>query len=226
MPLFYVIFHFQETPGEELPPPGYTKDYSSIPGEGETAASSGGRLERIFALENDGEKFFGALGGVGSAMKEHFSVLSPDDVSGGLKAAASSFYEKSRTHGLASQAALQTVDVKNGWGPFTETANTPEVRAVAFKAPAAAAFFVLASMVYLLFGVVFCAAKYGPTAYSKLSEVAGNANERAIIPLKAKMRPLLANAKGRIEQALEDRKMAYQGVSAINEAAPESEAEI
>jgi len=159
-------------------------------------------------------------------MKEHFSELSPDDVSGGLKAVATSFYEKGRAHGLASQAALQTVDIKNGWGPFTETANTPEVRAVAFKVPAAVAFFVLASVVYVLFGVIFCAAKYGPTAYAKLSEVAGNANERAIIPLKAKVRPLLANAKGKIEKALEDRKMAYQGASAIHEAVPESEAEI
>jgi hypothetical protein len=216
----------QGTPGEDLPPPGYTKEYSSIPEPGEGAAGVGGRIQRIFALENDGEKFFGALGGVGTVVAEKFSTLSSEDVSGGLKATAASFFEKGRAHGAAVQAALQTVDFKNGWGPFTETANTPEVRAVALKAPAAAAFFVLAALVYVLFGVIFCAAKYGPTAYVKLSEAAADVNERALVPLKAKVRPLLATAKEKIEKAIEDRKMAYQGAAAISDVQPETEAEI
>ena len=101
----------------------------------------GGTIQRIFALENDGEKFSAALRGVGSAAAEQFSALSAEDVSGGLKAAAASFYEKGRAHGAAAKEALATVDTKNGWAPFAATANTPEVRAVLRKAPAAVAFF-------------------------------------------------------------------------------------
>jgi hypothetical protein len=169
-------------------------------------------LSQVLITENDGSKFAEVIRAMGSQASE----LSAEDVAGGLKSSASLLAEKglSNLRFVADQASK--VDVKNGWTSFADSIKTEDSRSAFLKAPAGAAFCLAAGVLYLLFGVMMFTAKYGPTvarqasagfqkASAALIEGSQAVNERAIVPLKQKLRPIIADAKVKIDQAIAER---------------------
>ena len=149
-------------------------------------------------------------------------ALSVDDISGGLKESSKFFSDKGKAYLGEGKEAAKKVDVKNGWAPFVESIKTDESKNMVVKIPSGAAFMICAVVLYAIFGVFFCATKYGPSTYDKVKEKVSQVNETAIVPLKAKLRPLISDAKAKIEQAINERKAAYQASAA---ASPAAEAE-
>jgi len=150
----------------------------------------------MLAIDNDGTKFFGALGNMGSEAL----TLSADDVAGGLKESAKYFADKGKANWAFVKDAAGKVEVKSGWAPFAETASTEESRAAVLKVPAGLAFVAAAALLYVCFGVFFATAKYGPGALDAVKTKAAALNESALVPLKSKLRPMITNAKAKIDQ--------------------------
>lgn len=169
-------------------------------------------ISQVLVTENDGSKFAEVIRAMGSQASE----LSAEDVAGGLKSSASLLAEKGLTNLRFVAAQASKIDVKNGWTSFADSIKTEETRTAFLKAPAGVAFCMAAGVLYLLFGVMMFTAKYGPSVvrqasagFQKASEVliegSQVVNERAIVPMKQKLRPIIADAKVKIDQAIAER---------------------
>jgi hypothetical protein len=170
-------------------------------------STTGVVLRGMLALENDGSKFFDALGHMGSEAL----TLSAEDVAGGLKESAKHFADKGKANWAFVKDAAAKVDVKSGWAPFAASATTDDSKALLVKAPAGVAFAMLAAFLYVCFSAFFFTTKYGPTALQVIKDKghtaagviatgAGNLNANAIAPIKAKLRPLIIDAKAKLDQ--------------------------
>lgn len=114
-----------------------------------------------------------------------------------------------------SYEAAKSVDVKNGWEGFKETITVSETKYSLIKAPVGVAYCLTASFLYILFCLVFVSSKYGPSAFQNASLVikqkSEQLNENVITPLKQNLRPMIIDAKAKVEQAIKDRTQTKSG---------------
>jgi len=135
--------------------------------------------------------------------------LSADDVAGGFKTISSYTAEHAAEHLSNAKKAASKIDFKNGWAPFAESAKTEDSRMMVARAPAGAALFIVSYLCWALFCAILCSSKYGPQAAEMVkikATQAGEAIQRGMVPLKQKLRPMIADAKARIDAAIAERK--------------------
>lgn len=124
-------------------------------------------------------------------------------------------FSKGKDNMTDAYEAVKTIDVKNGWEGFKGTVTVEETKSSLIRAPIGAAFILGASFLYIAFCLIFVTSKYGPSAVQKTSllikEKSQSFNETVILPLKQKMRPLIKDAKDKVEQAIKDRTQTKSG---------------
>mmetsp|Transcript_45993 Transcript_45993/g.59078 ORF Transcript_45993/g.59078 Transcript_45993/m.59078 type:complete len:129 (+) Transcript_45993:498-884(+) len=118
--------------------------------------------------------------------------------------------------------AIQQVDIKNGWGEFKQSVAVPETRQALMRAPLGAVCLLAASMLYVFFCLIFMTKRYGPTIAQNTSVIIQEKSElfnsKVILPLKQKLRPMITEAKERIDNMIQERLQAQTAnISVIDE---------
>ena len=177
----------------------------------------------FLALENDGAKFFGALQVMGQQALE----LSANDVAGGFKSISNNLGSQGMEKLQRSYSAAQKIEVKSGWEPFKESVTTDETKAALIAAPLGIGMVFVGSFAYVMFFIIFCTAKYAPPALRKASSVvqekAAMINEKAIVPLKQKIRPMIIETRAKIDAEIAKRLATYKRSTAAESAGIEEE---
>jgi hypothetical protein len=118
-------------------------------------------------------------------------------------------FSKGKGDMINALEAVKSIDVKNGMDGFKETITVPETKQSLIRAPVGAAYLVGASFMYIMFCLIFVSSKYGPSAMQNASliirEKSQMVNEKVIVPLKQNLRPMIKDAKERVEKAIQER---------------------
>ena len=145
---------------------------------------------------NDGSEFFMAV----KATRESFGAVSVTDVAGGMRSLASTRLKRAHEELRAGAEAAGRVSVfddegKPSWPIFKESITREDNKDGLMRVPGGIAYGVVGAMCLAVFWIIV-AGKNVPVAIEAV-------NENIVTPAKGKIRPLVLQAKVKLDEAAE-----------------------